>query len=101
MYLLLSFSPRVSFLLQHSQQSAATSASQQLELSTMASWTRQELNRQDTHMDKTRQTCQKDMDKIANDMKKVCGNFYDLNFGTLFHGLLEQKRVEQTRHTHG
>lgn len=64
-------SPRVSFILQHRQQAAATTASHQLELTAMQTFLRQEIHRQNAHMDDMRSLCRLDMQVLVDDMKKV------------------------------
>ncbi|KAL8578327.1 hypothetical protein ACOMHN_031701 [Nucella lapillus] len=63
-------SPRMAFILQYQEQSAASSATHQLELSAMQTYLQRELARQDTHMDTMRGLCSRDMTTIVADMKK-------------------------------
>lgn len=64
-------SARVTFIQQHGQKAAATSASQQLELTAMHSYAQKELERQDAKMDAMRRQCRKDMTLIVDDMKRM------------------------------
>lgn len=64
-------SHHVVFIQQHQQQAAATSASHQLELTAMHTFLEREMARQDALMNQTRFTCQKDLQIVVDDMKKV------------------------------
>ena len=64
-------SPRVTFVVQHQDQAASTSASHQLELTAMQMYLQRQMARQDSAMDGMRALCRRDMELIVADMKKV------------------------------